>query len=332
MIEKKDVTIIIPVYNSSEHLDKCLTSVVNQSYKNIRIIVVNDGSTDNSLDIAKLFSDNHENVKVIDKANGGVSSARNIGIKNIETEYLMFVDSDDYLGEYYVERLISEIIDEDLVIGFYSKFHSEDSPIRQKVSYSFERRLSRLTDLSIEEITKLYKQDVFNAPVGKLYRRELIVEMFDEDMSLGEDLLFNLHYFQNVKKVRFVDEYGYFYRVNQGDSLSSKFMENRLSQITIVYQKSLLLFSKIFGENIDLDMIHKKYLEEYALSVKKMLANSSFSTQEKKSLLSAYRDDFPVIKESLPYFNSLSVTFKLFLGLYMRKLDGLLIALVKLAR
>ncbi|HFU3707836.1 TPA: glycosyltransferase family 2 protein [Streptococcus suis] len=332
MIEKKDVTVIIPVYNSSEFLDKCLTSLVNQSYKDIRIIVVNDGSTDNSLEIAKLFSDNHENVKVIDKENEGVSSTRNIGIKNTQTEYIMFVDSDDYLDEFYVERLISATSDEDLVLGFYSKFDTKGNISKQTVEYSSSQDFLRLIDLTMEEITNLYEKGIFNIPFCKLYRRELIVEMFDEDMSLGEDLLFNLHYFQNVKKVRFVDEYGYFYRVNQGDSLSSKFMENRLSQITIVYQKSLLLFSKIFGENIDLDMIHKKYLEEYALSVKKMLANSSFSTQEKKRLLSAYRDDFPVIKESLPYFNSLSVTFKLFLGLYMRKLDGLLIVLVKLAR
>ncbi|MGQ7373102.1 glycosyltransferase family 2 protein [Streptococcus suis] len=331
MIEKKDVTVIIPVYNSSEFLDKCLTSLVNQSYKDIRIIVVNDGSTDNSLEIAKLFSDNHENVKVIDKENGGVSSTRNIGIQNTQTEYIMFVDSDDYLDEFYVERLISATSDEDLVLGFYSKFDTKGNISKQTVEYSSSQDFLRLIDLTMEEITNLYEKGIFNIPFCKLYRRELIVEMFDEDMSLGEDLLFNLHYFQNVKKVRFVDEYGYFYRVNQGDSLSSKFMENRLSQITIVYQKSLLLFSKIFGENIDLDMIHKKYLEEYTLSVKKMLANSSFSTQEKKRLLSAYRDDFPVIKESLPYFNSLSVTFKLFLSLYMRKLDGLLIALVKLA-
>ncbi|HFI0135681.1 TPA: glycosyltransferase family 2 protein [Streptococcus suis] len=332
MIEKKDVTVIIPVYNSSEFLDKCLTSLVNQSYKDIRIIVVNDGSTDNSLEIAKLFSDNHENVKVIDKENEGVSSTRNIGIKNTQTEYIMFVDSDDYLDEFYVERLISATSDEDLVLGFYSKFDTKGNISKQTVEYSSSQDFLRLIDLTMEEITNLYEKGIFNIPFCKLYRRELIVEMFDEDMSLGEDLLFNLHYFQNVKKFRFVDEYGYFYRVNQEDSLSSKFMENRLSQITIVYQKSLLLFSKIFGENIDLDMIHKKYLEEYALSVKKMLANSSFTAQEKKRLLSAYRDDFPVIKESLPYLNSLSVTFKLFLGLYMRKLDGLLIALVKLAR
>ncbi|HEM5998110.1 TPA: glycosyltransferase family 2 protein [Streptococcus suis] len=327
-----NVTIIIPVYNSSNYLEKCLTSLVNQSYKGIRIIVVNDGSTDNSLEIAKSFSNKFENIKVIDKANGGVSSARNIGIKNTETDYLMFVDSDDYLDEYYVERLISEVYDEDLVIGFYSKFHSEDSPTRQKVNFPLERRLSRLTDLSVEEIKNLYNQDVFNAPVGKLYRHELIFEMFNEDMSLGEDLLFNLNYFQYVKKIRFVDEYGYYYRVNQGSSLSSKFMANRLSQITIVYQESLELFLKIFGENIEVDMIHKKYLEEYALSVKKMLANSSFTTQEKKRLLSTYRKEFPIIKESLTYFNLLSVTFKMFLTLYIKKMDSLLITLVKLAR
>ncbi|HFI0601863.1 TPA: glycosyltransferase family 2 protein [Streptococcus suis] len=329
MIEK-NVTIIIPVYNSSNYLEKCLTSLVNQSYKGIRIIVVNDGSTDNSLEIAKSFSNKFENIKVIDKANGGVSSARNIGIKNTETDYLMFVDSDDYLDEYYVERLISDVYDEDLVIGYHTQFDSNGIVKKQLVNcrqgkYNFR-------DLSREEINELYKKNILNAPWCKLYKLELISEFFNEEMSLGEDLLFNLNYFQYVEKIRFVDEYGYYYRVNQGSSLSSKFMANRLSQITIVYQESLELFLKIFGENIEVDMIHKKYLEEYALSVKKMLANSSFTTQEKKRLLSTYRKEFPIIKESLTYFNLLSVTFKMFLTLYIKKMDSLLITLVKLAR
>lgn len=325
-----NVTIIIPVYNSSKYLEKCLTSLVNQSYKGIRIIVVNDGSTDNSLEIAKSFSNKFENIKVINKANGGVSSARNIGIKNTETDYLMFVDSDDYLDEYYVERLISDVYDEDLVIGYHTQFDSNGIVKKQLVNcrqgkYNFR-------DLSREEINELYKKNILNAPWCKLYKLELISEFFNEEMSLGEDLLFNLNYFQHVKKIRFVDEYGYFYRINQLSSLSSKFMENRLSQITIVYKESLKFFSMIFGEIIDLDMIHIKYLEEYALSVKKMLAYSSFTKKEKKELLSIYRADFPFTNESLKYINSLSFKFKLFLNLYIKKIDSLLIVIVKLAK
>ena len=100
------ISIIIPVYNSEKYLKECLDSVINQTYNNLEIIVVNDGSTDNSLQIIQSYKDNR--IKLINKENGGVSSARNVGLKQATGEYIMFVDSDDCLtNNSVVEELIS---------------------------------------------------------------------------------------------------------------------------------------------------------------------------------------------------------------------------------
>ena len=91
------ISIIVPVYNVSEYLPRCLDSLINQTYKNIEIILVNDGSTDNSLEICKKYAEKDLRIKVIDKENGGISSARNTGIAEASGEWIGFVDSDDYI-------------------------------------------------------------------------------------------------------------------------------------------------------------------------------------------------------------------------------------------
>jgi glycosyltransferase involved in cell wall biosynthesis len=93
----KLISIVVPVYNSEKYLEKCLVSLINQTYKNIEIIVINDGSTDGSLDIAKQLAKRDSRVKVYSKKNGGLSSARNHGIEKASGEYIGFVDSDDYI-------------------------------------------------------------------------------------------------------------------------------------------------------------------------------------------------------------------------------------------
>ena len=99
------ISIVIPIYNASKYLEKCINSVINQTYKNLEIILVNDGSIDNSLDICNDFKDKDNRIKVISKKNEGVSKTRNIGIDKCKGKYLMFLDSDDYIDEIYVEKM-----------------------------------------------------------------------------------------------------------------------------------------------------------------------------------------------------------------------------------
>jgi glycosyltransferase involved in cell wall biosynthesis len=110
------VSVIVPVYNVYEYIEKCLDSLVNQTYKNIEIILINDGSTDNSLDIIKKYQKKHENIIVINQENHGQGYARNKGIEKSNGEFIMFVDSDDYVDTDIVKKLVGSIKDNDAVV------------------------------------------------------------------------------------------------------------------------------------------------------------------------------------------------------------------------
>ena len=115
MKDNKDilVSIVIPVYNAEIYLKKCINSILTQTYKNIQIILVNDGSTDNSAKICEDFLKKDNRIKLINKTNGGVSSARNMGIYNCEGDYIVFVDSDDWIDSRHIEYLVNPIFIED---------------------------------------------------------------------------------------------------------------------------------------------------------------------------------------------------------------------------
>ena len=119
------VSVIVPIYNSGKYLDKCIDSIVNQTYKNLEIILVDDGSTDNAPEICDEWAKKDERIKVIHQENGGVSKARNVGLDNVTGEYISFVDSDDYVVRNYIDFL-------------YYNLHAYGADIsmgKQKVTY-----------------------------------------------------------------------------------------------------------------------------------------------------------------------------------------------------
>lgn len=141
MSESKLVSVIIPVYNCDKYLEKCLCSVISQSYKNIEVIVINDGSTDKSGDIIKEYADNVSKILMIEQKNQGVSAARNKGIERAGGEYLLFLDGDDYIGEDYIGSLVEAAEDNasDLVICGCTMVDLEGRVIRKIIPDSYER-------------------------------------------------------------------------------------------------------------------------------------------------------------------------------------------------
>ena len=121
-MDKNRLSIIIPVYNAEEYLDRCLESVVDQSFTSYEVILVDDGSSDSSPLICDRYSATDPRFRTIHKANGGVSSARNAGLNLAKGEYVMFVDSDDALLPDALERMFEEVVDEDIVIGGYTTY------------------------------------------------------------------------------------------------------------------------------------------------------------------------------------------------------------------
>lgn len=200
MIEK--VSVVVPVYNAAENIKNCILSILNQSYKNIEVIAVDDGSTDASYSILQELEYKDSRLKVITQENMGVSSARNNGIEFCTGEFLQFVDSDDYIDERYIEQLIEAIQCYDIVISSYKIV--AHSKIRNSELYvkKYETK-----DAFIEDLHKVYAAKLLNSPCNKLFKMSFIRESglkFDASINMGEDLLFVLSYLEQAIKINCV--------------------------------------------------------------------------------------------------------------------------------
>lgn len=202
------ISIIVPIYNAEKYIRRCIESILQQTYKEWELILVDDGSKDNSYNICKEYVANYKNIAVIKQKNNGANKARQQGWLQAKGEWVTFIDSDDYIPENALERLISKSNEEtDIIIGMMSTFQIEDD------------------EISIEEYRKRcisgHKTDV--GPCAKLYRNKLYNDfIFDipRELNVGEDNLMNIRLsFRTEKKVCFVKDIVYIYDTTNENSL-----------------------------------------------------------------------------------------------------------------
>ena len=220
------ISIIIPVYNSEKYLAGCLESVLGQTYKELEIIIVDDGSTDSSLSIARSYANTDSHIKFFHKENGGVSSARNKGLEEASGAYVAFVDSDDMLMPDMCEKLIAEFNDNvDMVIGGI-RHDFAGSSREYKVSSKLELSPYR-TDELFDYLLDIY---LINTPCARLYRRlKPGMPCFDEKFAVGEDFLFNLTYMDNMKNnIIAIPDIVYLYNRDNDGAATSRFRRTDL--------------------------------------------------------------------------------------------------------
>ena len=217
------VSIIIPIYNSADYIDRCLKSVVNQKYNDWECIIINDGSIDNSLSLCKKWQKLDDRIIVLSQQNKGVSSARNAGLKVVRGEYVCFIDSDDLVEPGYVSDMIEYLQDADMVVtGVKKHFLSSRKDEEDNVPYTgyFNLNINH-----ISEFAKLNENSLLYGPCNKLYRMDIIREKkieFPIDYTYGEDLIFNFEYLQYVHKIALVNRVNYIYEIH-AESLSQRF-------------------------------------------------------------------------------------------------------------
>lgn len=226
MINNK-ISIIVPVYNVEKYLKKCLDFLINQTYKNIEIICVNDGSTDNSLDILNEYANKDERIIVVNKKNGGISDARNVGISKVSGEYMMFVDSDDWVDLETCEKSLDVMVKYSVDIVLYSYVREFDNKSLSKIIFNEDcyfnvddtknKLYRRLFGLYGEELKKPENADAIVTVWGKLYKSKLIIDnniKFVDVKTVGscEDGLFNIEVFHYVKTAYFINKTYYHYR------------------------------------------------------------------------------------------------------------------------
>lgn len=220
-----DVSVIVPIHNSGKYLDRCLYSLVSQTQKINELILVDDGSTDDSLSICREFQKLHDNIHIITQKKSGVSTARNSGLEFAHSDYIMFCDSDDYVMPDYVECLFGAIQNADIAACGYIRKRE-----REIVYQLMENHLSKEQFIFHTLCTPYISGACWN----KIFRRRLIAELrFDETLSIGEDMLFVFSYLQKCKSVAYVIKPCYVYVMNTGSALQKNYSEKMLSNTVI---------------------------------------------------------------------------------------------------
>lgn len=233
------VSIILPVYNAQSHLARCVGSICAQTYRNIEIIILNDGSKDQSLPVCEEFRQKDPRILLVDKANSGVSDTRNLGLKFASGKYVEFVDSDDYLDPDFTERLVAaaEENEADFVIAPYKMVIPAGASKPEQVLDKIQDELGVMSVARPPEVREygflpagVYDKDTFalrlmDKPASyfysvlwnKLYRRDILTGndiQFVSEMRWAEDLVFNLRYIQYAERFVAIDKPGYYYVQN----------------------------------------------------------------------------------------------------------------------
>lgn len=208
------VSVIVPVYNAGKTLDRCVGSLVAQSYKDIEIILVDDGSKDSSLEICERFSKEDPRVKVFHQENRGVSAARNLGLSNAVGEWVAFCDSDDMAGEHWISSMLEVSDKADLVIGGYNiwRYDLSDNPAPEAMTLGKVKKFTE-SDAMLE---CLLRERLFQFVWNKLFSRALIERYglrFNESFCIFEDEYFVLEYISWVSDVICIPqcEYNYYH-------------------------------------------------------------------------------------------------------------------------
>ncbi|MGM5693735.1 glycosyltransferase family 2 protein [Streptococcus suis] len=299
------ISVIVPVYNVELYLKDCLDSIISQTYRNLEIILVDDGSTDLSLEICQEYIEKDARFKLHTLKHQGVSVARNEGIHKSTSKYIMFVDSDDIIENNLVELLYENMIknDSDLSGCLLSTFvHDKEilETMRPKINLNTIVTVSNMGNDNFEE---LYNKGIFSTPVCKLYKKDYIVELFDAEQWFGEDLIFNLNYLLKIKRVSYIDKDLYWYRKGIKSTVST-FKNDIFLQVERVYESSMALFTELFGSECDLSVLEKSANWQFFYYGLLMFKHGKQSFFEKIKLFRYFysRRKFNIFKYTLIFF------------------------------
>ena len=280
--KKELLSIIVPVYNKEKYLKRSLESILNQTYRNIEVIIIDDGSNDESLLICKKYAEQDSRIKLFTKTNGGVSSARNLGLDKCKGEYIAFVDPDDYLDLECFERLIDCLEKNSVDIAYCYAMDFWENSIR---TFTYSMKTGTINVIQRDEFDWLDNRISHTVVWGAVYQRSIINGInFDKDLSIGEDTLFFAKCLKNSKNLAVLDLPLYHYSRNDDSVTRQKWTDSNISdlkareRIVDIFKENSILYKKaILGLAMTgLDMMSKyyyskKFRDSYKSKVKRIL-------------------------------------------------------------
>jgi len=245
------VSVIVPIFKTpTEYLKRCVESLLNQEYTDLDIILIDDGSDRKEID-ELIFSVDDQRVSYIKKENGGVSSARNIGLTKSKGDYIAFVDSDDWVEPDFIRRLVENIEEAkaDLsIVDFKYEY-----PSNQKKAEYKKDAIPNIQELARDEIwsSLLHSTKIGGFLWNKLFKKELITHLLDEKLHYCEDFVFVAEYCKSISKAVFEDAKLYHYRQAQGNAASNFSSNPRIMTLLDSYQKLESIYSKYASGELD---------------------------------------------------------------------------------
>lgn len=283
------ISIIVPIYNVENYLDKCIKSIISQTYNNLEIILVDDGSLDNCAEICDDYAEKDSRIVVIHKENGGLSSARNAGLKIAKGNYISFVDSDDYIYKEMIEHMLFVAVENaaDIVICDYKTVYEDE-----KVNYEILEQYcdtGKIIDIGQNESQLAYfddhkKRKSLVVVWNKLYKKELLENIRFPEGRIHEDEAVTYRLLYKAKKIMYIKNSYYFYLERKGSIMASTFNKKRF-QLFDAYIERL----KFYEENNEKEL-YKKVIFLYMHMLCQYEEWSSKSEEENKDEINQYYD------------------------------------------
>ena len=271
-------SLIIPVYNVEKYIDKCLSSIVKQSYKNYEVIIVNDGTKDNSVKIIEKYTKKHDNFKLYNKENGGLSDARNYGLKYVTGDYILFIDSDDYIESDLLNEINKVLVDKkyDLLKFKMNLVNENGQLIRKENGMNVSKEVS-LSEIFAEEFCEPACGYAYNADFWKSNDFKYAIGMIHEDFGLTPEII------MSANSIYYLNCFGYNYvqRENSITTIKSKEKDKKKAYDMLAHYDRLI---KINYENDNYIKIYKSFLANSVIS-----KSETLSRKDKKEYLKELR-------------------------------------------
>ena len=276
------VSIVVPVYNGEKCLARCVESIVSQTYKDWELLLIDDGSKDQSLSLCKEYESKCSNIRVIHKENEGVSATRNRGLQEAKGTYIQFVDCDDYVEKDFLEQMVlsMEQNEADFVVAGYTR--RKDGTITRNCPNP--QVLTGKKEIAASFFV-LYNQWYLNTPWNKLFRREKIVAGFRKEISLGEDLLFNLEYLKQVDKLVVIAHAGYQYCIENQQSLAIQFREDRFENTLFLHNALIEFVKEELGMVESAEWNDIAFIKGIRFSITNLMRADTVSAKKKKEYI-----------------------------------------------
>ena len=285
------LSVIIPVYKAENTIRRCLDSILNQPHDDVEIIVINDGSPDSSAEICRSYAEKHPEIRYIEKENGGVSTARNMGLDIARGDYVAFVDSDDWVYDNYFSTILTHLNENDWDLFQFSQNYTDCKVEKPRIQEDFK---SDDRKLIFDKIIEYMCHKHINKPIDKVYKRSIIEEnhiRFHKDLCVGEDRTFNIVFSLNIKKWCVISNLIYWVSLENGESLSRQKRDNLDDQIRIAEEYLFDIIEKSCATQEEKEMLIKAINFDNMRAVytkAKYLHNNNIGFFKRQKELSAY--------------------------------------------